>query len=169
MRIRPMSSTLHRPRARMCAWTEAFLLLVVCASAASGPGAVRTEVQLVGFGSSFGPANVRPVPSRSGVDSFSITGNVVGLFPGKTLPLVLSVSNRRSFAITVTSITTTVGNPSSRCTAKYLKVTTFAGHLRVRAKKTAKTTVKVTLSHAAPNACQKAVFHFTYHGRATVR
>ena len=50
MRIRPMSSTLHRPRARMCAWTAAFLLLVVCASAASGPGAVRTEVQLVGFG-----------------------------------------------------------------------------------------------------------------------
>jgi hypothetical protein len=80
---------------------------------------------------------------------------------------VLSVTNPLASAITVTTITTTVGNASSVCTAKFLKVTSFAGHLSVGPKKTVKTTVKVTLLHVAPNACQKAVWRFTYHGQAT--
>jgi len=125
-------------------------------------------MRLVGFGRSSGHDKTYSGQNVSAAAAaFSIAGNVAGLYPGKTLPLVLSVTNSQASAITVTSITTTVGNASSVCTAKYLKVTHFGGHLHVGPKKTAKTTVKVTLLHVAPNGCQDAVFPFTYSGQAS--
>jgi hypothetical protein len=167
MRIRLLSSPLQSPRTRVRAWVAALLLLVVCASGTSGPWGARAEMRLVGFGSSSGHDDARSGQKASAAVAFSIAGDVAGLYPGKTLPLVLFVTNRQASAITVTSITTTVGNSSSVCTAKYLKVTHFGGHLHVGPKKTAKTSVKVTLLHSAPNGCQGAVFPFSYAGQAS--
>jgi hypothetical protein len=124
-------------------------------------------MSLVGFGSSSGHDDAGHGQNASAAAAFSITGNVAGLYPGKTLPLVLSVTNSQASAITVTSITTTIGNAGSVCTAKYLKVTHFGGHLHVGTKKTATVTVKVTLLHSAPNRCEDAVFPFTYSGLAS--
>jgi hypothetical protein len=167
MRIRPLSPRLHYPRTRLSAWIAASVLLVACASGALALGGASTDMRLVGFGTA-APYGQSSVPARvSVVYAFTISGKVAGLYPGKTLPLVLVVKNLRPFEITVESITTTVGKARPACTAKNLKVTTFVGHLRVQPKKSAKTTVKVTLLHAAPNGCEKAVFPFTYHGQAT--
>jgi hypothetical protein len=102
-----------------------------------------------------------------GTSSFSITGSVGGLFPGKTFALTLTVANPHTVAITVTSITTTVGAASLHCGANRITVTAFAGHLVVHAGKKAKAVVHVTLAHTAPNTCQGAHFPFHYRGLAT--
>ncbi|MGO9559702.1 MAG: hypothetical protein ACLPYW_11515 [Acidimicrobiales bacterium] len=152
------------------------VLLAVCTLGTGGSSSGLNGTILTGYGSSGGPTQMAApgvVNAASGaasgglVSSFSISGRVKGLFPGKTLHLVLTVKNPLKDAITVTSLTTTVSNASSRCHAKYVKVTRFSGHLHVAAGKTGKTTVKVTMAHSAPNACQGGKFPLLYRGTAT--
>jgi len=106
--------------------------------------------------------------SSAGGETFIITGKVSGLYPGSTFPLVLTVTNPYSFAITVTSITTTVSNASSTCLAANVNVSSFSGHLLVGAGKTAKTAVTAKMLHSAPNPCQGVVFPLRYSGLALV-
>lgn len=117
-----------------------------------------------------GAAAVSPPPSSDVASDqsgrFTISGSVTGLFPGASMPLVLTVSNHREFAIVVTSITTSVGSPSPSCASANLSVSQFVGNLSVPAEGTSKVTVTVTLSLAAPDACQGAVFPLQYTGNA---
>jgi hypothetical protein len=99
--------------------------------------------------------------------SFSVAGSVGALFPGKTSPLVLVVTNPYKVAISVTSITTTVGGVSGHCGGANVKVTPFSGRLFVPAGKSGRAIVHVTLVHSAPDACQGAHFPFAFHGLAT--
>ena len=143
------------------------------------PGSTRSSpgpgpVVLVGHGTSLDPpasrAAVRPDP-RTGRPAaggeFSIGGGATGLYPGTTLPLVLTVSNPEGFRITVVSIATTVGDASGACPASYASVSAFSGHVRVPARGTATVTVSAALAHSAPDACQGAFFPFSYSGEAT--
>jgi hypothetical protein len=138
----------------------------------SGPAGGSNVIQLAGDGSAGGHVRAPSGAVTTAPDGatelaarqFAIAGSVAGLYPGRSLPLVLTVSNSRSYAITVTSIRTVVLNASSLCTASNVKVTKFVGKLYVRAKKTAKATVTVSMAHAAVNACQGARFPFHYAG-----
>ena len=107
----------------------------------------------------------------SATTGFTISGSATGLYPGATKSLVLTVKNPSSAAIVVRSITVKVANASVRCPATELKVTSFSGHLLVRAHKTATTTLKVAMAHGAPNACQGARFpvHLCRRGEPDVR
>jgi hypothetical protein len=98
--------------------------------------------------------------------TFSIGGGVTGLYPGRVLPLVLTVTNTKHVAITVTSISTVVSSASSQCGAINVQVTSFSGHLHVKAKGKATTTVEVSMAHSAPDACQGSLFPFQYLGVA---
>jgi hypothetical protein len=98
--------------------------------------------------------------------AFTITGSAQRLYPGRTLPLHLTVTNHETFAIVVTSITTAAADASSACPATELAVGAFAGALTEPCRRTAKVTVPIALVHAAPDACQGALFHLTYFGRA---
>jgi hypothetical protein len=123
---------------------------------------------LVGYGESApGAANAPGAASFPITARFSITGSVGGLFPGRTFPLVLTLTNPLTVAIKVSSITTTVRNPSTLCVAGDLTVTSFSGHVAVGARKSAEATVHVTLAHSTPDACQGAHFPFLYRGLAT--
>jgi hypothetical protein len=130
---------------------------------------------LVGYGSYPWQAQAAPEARPSGpgaasgpaVSSFSISGGVTGLYPGKTRSFVLTVTNPQKVAITVTSITTTVSNASAKCAAANLKVTKFSGNLVVKAGKTAQATVDATMAHSAPNGCQGAHFPLLYTALAT--
>ena len=132
-------------------------LLALCALGAGGSG---TAAGATGGGA----------PGSSGVSAsaFSIAGSVTRLFPGATRLLVLTLKNRETATITITSVSTTVSNASRGCVAGNVKVTTFAGHLRLAAGKSGKVSVRVTMAHAAPNACKAVRFPFHYSGRATV-
>jgi len=167
----------HARGIRLVRSSGAAAMLVAVAVALAGHGAPADRLVLAGDGGSFTdarasgtviPAAPEPGAARSS-SAFSIAGHVSGLFPGETLPLVLTVTNHESFPITVTSITTTVGNASAHCKAGNLTVTTFSGNLVVPAVKprTATATVTVTMAHSAPNACQGARFLFRYSGLAT--
>lgn len=142
---------------------------------AGAAGAVRGGI-LVGYGSNESSA-ASPAPGtadqlvpgaggRAVTSSFSIAGKVTGLYPGKTLPLVLTVTNPQKVTITVTSITTAVSNATTSCTAANVKVSAFSGSLVVAAGKTGKVSVNVTLLHTTPNACQGKTFPFHYTGIA---
>jgi hypothetical protein len=130
---------------------------------------------LVGYGSSGGQTQVASGAAGPGGGSsgsltaspFAITGKVTGLYPGVTLPLTLTITNRQTFAITVTSMTTTVRNASKTCLAANVAVTSFAGSLPVAAKKKATMTLEVTMLESAPNVCQSHSFPFHYTGLAT--
>jgi len=150
-------------------------LLAVCILSTAGSGAVADGASLVGYGNSGADAQPASGAASSAPDavggrvasSFSIAGSVAGLFPGKTLPLVLTVKNPQKFSITVHSLVTTVSNASKGCIAKNVKVTGFSGHLVVAAGKARKVTVHATMAHSAPNACKGAHFPFKYTGLAT--
>lgn len=115
-----------------------------------------------------GSAAVSPSPASEGAqgrsDRFGISGGVNGLYPGASLPLVLTISNPHEFKVVVTSVTTLVGTPNAGCSSTNLTVTPFSGSLPVPADGTAQLTVMATLSHAAPDACQGAVFPLEYKG-----
>jgi len=170
---RRRSSERRGRRARRLGWTTLSLLLLAGAPGSFATSAPSSEFRLVGYG---GVATGVLTASTAGStamategtpkDAFSIGGSVKGLYPGATLPLVLTVINTKAFAITVISISTVVSGPSSFCNASNVHVTGFAGHLRVRARGQAMTTVEVVMAHGAPDACQGSVFPFQYVGKA---
>lgn len=121
-----------------------------------------------GYGGSGGGAWTKHVGIDHGAQappsSFEITGGLAGLYPGATVPLVLTVSNSATFAITVTSIETFVSGPSTPCGRSYLNVGDFTGALKVRARDQASITVFASLSLSSPDGCQGAVFGLRYVG-----
>jgi hypothetical protein len=141
-------------------------LLIAGLMGLSTPGGRLTVVRLVGAGAA---TRTKPAPGVSlptpGAGAFAITGGVHGLYPGRTLPLVLTVHSHMSLAVTVTSLTTTVTRGEPHCGANFVQVTSFSGYLHVPADGTAATTVQVTMRRQAPNACQGVVFGFSYVGR----
>jgi hypothetical protein len=157
--------TAHRGRL-----TVAALLLAVLAFSSAGRHSGAGEAILAGYGASRGPSpggDAAPRAGRPAAVAFTIAGSTSGLFPGATLPLVLTVSNLQKVAITVTTITTTVGAASASCGASNVKVTSYTGKLFVTAGGKAKATVHVTMAHGAPGACQNKTFSFVYAGLAT--
>lgn len=148
------------------------LLTVMCAVAGTGLAGTAGAVQLVGYGSSQSQPHLSPgavAAPGAGVAAtpFSISGKVTGLYPGKTLALVLTVTNPNKSSITVASITTAVSSVSTACAASNLKVTSFSGSLTVGALASAKVTVHATLLHSAPDACQGGMFDLHYSGAGT--
>jgi hypothetical protein len=133
-----------------------------------------SEIHLVGYGGvgtdARAASGTRPTApeavSGATKKGLSIAGSVVGLYPGATLPLVLTVTNSKALAITVTSITTVVSKASKACRASNVHVTKFSGKLLVPADGEATTTVEVLMAHGATDACQAAVFPFRYRGLA---
>jgi hypothetical protein len=104
----------------------------------------------------------RPAALHAG--TFKIAGSIGGLYPGDKASLLLKVTNPQRYAIVITSISTAVSSARPGCASSNLTVAPFAGKLRVRARAAAQVAVEATMLHAAPNACQGAVFHLSYHG-----
>jgi hypothetical protein len=108
-----------------------------------------------------------PSPPSPSTTSFTIAGDVTGLYPGATRSLTLTVTDRRTFPILVTSITTAVGGGRPGCPAADLRVGPFTGGVSVAGEGSAQVVVTVSMLRSAPNACQGAVFPLSYHGTAT--
>jgi hypothetical protein len=146
-------------------------LVTGCTLGAVNWDAASSGASIIGTGSSVaGATTPGAAAAASGVapqaSSFSISGGVKGLYPGKAAPLVLTVSNPLELAITVTSLTTTVSAIKATCGAANVTVTRFVGNLRVAARHKGIVHLRATMGHAAPNACQGATFTFHYRGLA---
>jgi len=150
----------------------AFLSVLTVGLGAS-PAVQRTDqIVLVGYGSSssapaLGATSSPAAPQTQTNGSFTIAGSVAGLYPGHTVPMVLIVTNPKSFSIVVTSITTTVGDASAACPASNLSVTAFSGQLLVPGLGSANTTVQVGMAQSATDTCQGATFPLVYGGLAS--
>jgi hypothetical protein len=101
--------------------------------------------------------------SRKG--SFTIKGKVIGLYPGRTAPLRLTIRNKNSFAIKVKSIRVKVGNAPA-CPRSNLVVKNFRGSLRVAAKKKRRIALPISMRRTAPDGCMGARFALRYTGKA---
>jgi hypothetical protein len=146
---------------------------LVAAAAAAASLAVfwpqPAHASLTGYGRSDQavPAATRASSANTRL-RFLIGGSVGGMFPGKSRPLTLTILNPNKVEITVTSITTAVGNASPGCPASDFSVTPFAGSLTVLPFHVGHTTVTATMAHSAPNACQGEVFPLFYSGMGRV-
>ena len=101
--------------------------------------------------------------SRKG--SFTISGHVLGLYPGGTARLTLTVRNRNSFPINVTSIRVKAGNAPG-CARSNLVVENFRGSLRVAAERRRRLQLPIGMRSTAPDACRGARFPLRYTGKA---
>jgi hypothetical protein len=151
-------------RRRPAILLSAIALLSVAALTVALPAQRAASATLYGNGISWQTTAVT-TPSRT----FTISGSIGGLWPGKAARLVLAVHNPQPYAIAVTSISTTVESPGVPCAASALSVRAFAGMLHVGAKATAHVSVPITLAHSAPDACEGAVFPLRYNGRGVRR
>jgi hypothetical protein len=104
---------------------------------------------------------------RRAAAGFRLSGHVTGLYPGQRKRLVIVVHNRGKRALRVRVITTRVRDASRACRARNLKVASFQGSLRVRAHRSRRVAVRVSMRADSPTACQGAVFRLAFHGRAT--
>lgn len=99
--------------------------------------------------------------------TFSIAGDVGGLFPGAVKPLSLLVSNPFPDPIRVVSLSTTVGTPDrAGCTATVLTVSGLGSPVDIPPGQSRPVGVDVTMAATAPDACQGARFPLTYSGTA---
>jgi hypothetical protein len=158
-------------RARRGRLGVAVLSGLVCAIALALAGRLAAQAALQRGEGSARDAGTDPGPAllaAPSIDSgsFGIRGEVTGLFPGDSQPLVLTVSNPQHFAIVVTSIVTTVSSPGGGCSRSYMTVSGFSGALTVAARGLAQARVTATMSLAAPDACEGAIFPFSYSGTA---
>jgi hypothetical protein len=164
---RPTLAKRRRLRAPTIAAFASFVAMVGASGSASGQ--VVEAGSILGRGSAetsaigqLPPGALRTAASKS----FAISGHVTGLYPGAVLPLKVTVSNPWHFGIIVTSISASVGPGRPGCAAANLKVSPFTGELKLGAGQTGYATLEVTLAHAAPDACQGAVFPLSYRGVA---
>ena len=135
------------------------------------PGRGSEQIRLTGSGSlgaapatsAWGAGSPVAVPGR-----FSISGTVAGLYPGVSLPLVLSVTNPRHHWIVLHNVTAAAADASTGCLASNLSVSSFSGQLPIPALGSAHVTLQASLAHGAGNPCQGAVFPLAYTGSATV-
>jgi hypothetical protein len=98
--------------------------------------------------------------------AFAIKGQVSSLYPGQVTTLPLTLVNPNGFAIKVRSVSVKVGSASTACTYANVSVAKFAGSLAVGPHSSRRLSLALTMSRAAPNACQGARFSLSYRGTA---
>ena len=160
----------HRPTRYWLALV--IILLITAGLTRSLGGSTSARITLVGYGSSVPQGEKAPGAPAPGAKaraaSFAIGGSVTGLYPGLSLPLVLTITNNDSVTITVDSITTTVANASKKCPSANLSVTPYSnGTLVIAPGASGQVTVQAAMLHSAPNACQGVVFPLQYTGAAS--
>ena len=130
------------------------------AAVAVGAAPERRTTEVLGGGSN------RPVDPR-GVEmrTFSIEGDVDGLYPGATRPLVLTIRNPHPFAIRVTELDVTVADEGA-CSNQLVDVGALPAPVVVQRGASTTTGLDVSLDPDAPDACKNVHFDLTYRGLA---
>lgn len=100
---------------------------------------------------------------------FVLHGRISGLYPGVQRKLAIVVHNPGRRRVTVRSITTRVAPASAACKARNLHVSAFRGRLRVRAHRSRRVAVRISMRPDSPTACEGGVFRLSFHGRGTLR
>jgi hypothetical protein len=94
--------------------------------------------------------------------TLSVKGSASRLYPGGTVLLPLKVRNRTRYPISLRKLKVKVRSANRGCPASLLQVKRFKPKAKLGARKTATLKVRVRLSPAAPDACQRAKFPLSY-------
>lgn len=99
---------------------------------------------------------------------FAIAGNAEGLYPGKTVQLPLTIENPYEEELLVTAIDVAVtGTSASSCATSNLQASDYTGPgFAVQAKDSTSIVLSLTMSRAAPDACQSVTFTLAFTGEA---
>lgn len=131
----------------------------------AGLGSFRGAGSIVLAGHGTGAENAEHGQGKG--KTFTISGDVGGLYPGVTRPLILTVANPKPFEIEVTQLSVAVsGTTEQGCGAEQLEVVQPLAGFRIPGRETRTRTASVTMARTAPDACQGAVFHLSYGGKA---
>jgi hypothetical protein len=100
--------------------------------------------------------------------TFTISGAVTGLVPGRPATLRLTVTNTDAQAIQVRAVSATAQSAGPSCPGNLLDIAAYAGTPQTIVAGHGKAVVElpITLSAQAPNACRKVSFPLTYTARA---
>jgi hypothetical protein len=97
--------------------------------------------------------------------ALKITGGVRGLYPGARARLRLRVRNLRGYPIRLVALKVRVGNASKGCRRRQLRISRLRGKPVVRAHRTRRIVLRVTMLRSAPDACKGAVFRLRFRAR----
>jgi hypothetical protein len=114
-------------------------------------------------------AVLRDPAERAKAATFSIDGSARNLYPGKQMPLRLTITNPNRRPIEVTSIGVRVGSDVAKpgCPpSDFVRATSLRSAFRVPARSKKRVALKIVLLPSAPDACQGAIFPLRFVGRA---
>jgi len=99
--------------------------------------------------------------------ALTVWGGADGLYPGAVRRLRLKVRNSRGFPIRVVSLKVAVRNGSPGCPRSQLRLARLRRSFVVRARRTRRVVLRVTMLRSAPDGCKGAVFplRFKVEGR----
>ncbi len=125
-----------------------------------------------GGGASQGNGGGNTNPNGNAPHTFTISGSLPSVFPGQSTVMYLTVDNPNNQAIEVTSLTLRVGDASRACTAANLSPSSETQNFTVVVAKNSSLggqsfPMPISMSAAAPDACQGATFPITLTGIAT--
>ncbi|HEX8744426.1 MAG TPA: hypothetical protein VF712_14955 [Thermoleophilaceae bacterium] len=114
-------------------------------------------------------APIHAAAKKKRTPALSVRGSASRLYPGATVSLPLMVRNRTRFPLALQKLRVKVRNARTGCPASMLEVQPIKTRAKVRRGRSVVVKVRVTLSRAAPDACQNAKFPLTYRVRGTAR
>ena len=116
-----------------------------------------------------------PLPYRDGGQrpaagpALRLSGSAVGLFPGGTTRLRVTVQNRRAFAVVVRRVSVGVRHARRGCRARTVSVRPFRGRLLVRPRARRVVVLRISMARNAPNTCRGARFPLRFRALASRR
>lgn len=91
-------------------------------------------------------------------NTFTLSADAEGLFPGANLTVALTAHNPQEYALVVKAAEVTVGDATPPCSAANVSAQSFAGDVTVPAHGSAIIPVRMQMAKAAPDSCQGVTF-----------
>ena len=105
-------------------------------------------------------------PSEAATN-YSATGSAAGLYPGASVPMVITVANSDTKQITVQTLNALFTSPVAACKASYFSLAPYKSKLVVKARSSGTVTLAVTMAKTAPQACAAKSVKVTFISTAT--
>ncbi len=105
-------------------------------------------------------------PSEAATN-YKVTGSASGLYPGASVPMVITITSSELTPITVQTLNALVISKTPACKASYFTLGAYKTKVIVKAKSSATVTLPVTMAKTAPRACASTTLTMTFLSTAT--
>ena len=105
-------------------------------------------------------------PSEAATN-YKVTGSAAGLYPGASVPMVITITSSETKPITVQTLNALITSPVAGCKASYFTLAPYKTKLVVKAKSSGIVTLPITMAKTAPQACAAQTLKLTFVSTAT--